>query len=326
MCCARLQIVFQNPGEALNPHLTIGETLRRPFIRLLGFSSKDAQEEVNKLLEAVHLPVEYTNRFPGQLSGGEIQRIALARAIASNPDLLILDEPISSLDVSVQAAMLNLVGELQGDHHNSLLFISHNLAIVGYLANQTAVIYVGNLMELSGQGDLFKPPHHPYTEALISAIPQINRESNAAPIHLEGEIPNPTDIPGGCPFHTRCPRFIGDICAEKIPTWQVDPSTNKSIFCHIPLAELSASQVQMVAKKFKLAVPIDVTISPAPHGVSRPDCPAHLLIGVPGHPMAAGGCMPHHLGPGGRPWSNCKLPPGIGIGPASAGAVLELAR
>jgi peptide/nickel transport system ATP-binding protein len=185
------------------------------------------------------------------LSGGEIQRIALARAIASNPDLLILDEPISSLDVSVQAAILNLVGELQGDHHNSLLFISHNLAIVGYLANQTAVIYVGNLMELSGQGDLFKPPHHPYTEALISAIPQIDRDSKGTHIHLEGEIPDPTDIPYGCPFHTRCPRIIGDICAEKIPDWQVDPTTNKSIFCHIPLAELSAAQVQMVVRNSK---------------------------------------------------------------------------
>lgn len=247
----QLQIVFQNPGEALNPHLTIGETLRRPFIRLLGFSSMDAQEGVKKLLAAVHLPVEYINRFPGQLSGGEIQRIALARAIASNPDLLILDEPISSLDVSVQAAILNLVGELQGDHHNSLLFISHNLAVVGYLANQTAVIYVGNLMELSGQGDLFKPPHHPYTEALISAIPQIDRESKGAPIHLEGEIPDPTNIPRGCPFHTRCPRIIGDICAAKVPDWQVDPSTNKSIFCHIPLAELSAAQIQMVVRNSK---------------------------------------------------------------------------
>jgi peptide/nickel transport system ATP-binding protein len=247
----QLQIVFQNPGEALNPHLTIGETLRRPFIRLLGFSSMDAQKGVKKLLAAVHLPFEYVNRFPGQLSGGEIQRIALARAIASNPDLLILDEPISSLDVSVQAAILNLVGELQGDHHNSLLFISHNLAIVGYLANQTAVIYVGNLMELSGQGDLFKPPHHPYTEALISAIPQIDRDSKGTHIHLEGEIPDPTDIPYGCPFHTRCPRIIGDICAEKIPDWQVDPTTNKSIFCHIPLAELSAAQVQMVVRNSK---------------------------------------------------------------------------
>ncbi len=238
----QMQIIFQNPAEALNPHLTVGETLRRPFIRLLGLSGQDADKEVGKILAAVHLPAEYTNRLPGQLSGGEIQRIALARAIASNPDLLILDEPISSLDVSVQAAMLNLVGELQGEHHNSMLFVSHNLAVVGYLADQTAVIYVGYLMELSGQGELFKPPHHPYTEALISAIPQIDSDKTGKPIHLEGEIPDPTNLPNGCPFHTRCPRFLGEICTTKIPPWQVDAGTNKSIFCHIPLKELSASQ------------------------------------------------------------------------------------
>jgi peptide/nickel transport system ATP-binding protein len=244
----QLQIVFQNPGEALNPHLTIGETLRRPFIRLLGLSSLEAEGKVGELLAAVHVPLDYTKRLPGQLSGGEIQRIALARAIASNPDLLILDEPISSLDVSVQAAMLNLVGELQADHQNSLLFVSHNLAIVGYLADQTAVIYAGYLMELSGQGELFTPPHHPYTEALISAIPQIDPYGSVKPIHLEGDVPDPADIPSGCPFHTRCPRFLGEICATKIPPWQVDRNTNKSIFCHIPLEELSASQVHMVDK------------------------------------------------------------------------------
>jgi peptide/nickel transport system ATP-binding protein len=242
----QLQIVFQNPGEALNPHLTIGETLSRPYIRLLGLSKSEAEGKVADLLAAVHLPEEYSKRFPRQLSGGEIQRIALARAVASNPELLILDEPISSLDVSVQAAILNLVGELQSDRHNSLLFISHNLAVVGYLANQTAVIYVGNLMELSGQGDLFKPPHHPYTEALISAIPQIETSQNRTPIHLEGEIPDPTDIPSGCPFHTRCHRYIGDVCAQEVPSWQFDPSTKKSIFCHIPLAELSAVQNQII--------------------------------------------------------------------------------
>ena len=238
----QMQIIFQNPAEALNPHLTVGETLRRPFIRLLGLSGQDADKEVGEILSAVHLPAEYTNRLPGQLSGGEIQRIALARAIASNPDLLILDEPISSLDVSVQAAMLNLVGELQSDHHNSMLFVSHNLAVVGYLADQTAVIYVGHLMELSGQGELFRPPHHPYTEALISAIPQFDSDKTGKPIHLEGEIPDPTNLPNGCPFHTRCPRFLGEICATKIPPWQVDAGTNKSIFCHIPLSELSAAQ------------------------------------------------------------------------------------
>jgi peptide/nickel transport system ATP-binding protein len=243
----QLQIVFQNPGEALNPHITIGETLQRPFIRLLGLSKSYAVKKVEDLLAAVHLPLAYVNRLPGQLSGGEIQRAALARAIASNPDLLILDEPISSLDVSVQAAMLNLVAELQDDHHNSLLFVSHNLAVVGYIADQTAVIYVGSLMEVSGQGDLFNPPHHPYTEALLSAIPQIEPDRNRSPVHLDGDIPDPADIPGGCPFHTRCPRYIGEICATTTPPWQTDPGTNKRIFCHIPLDELSAAQLKRVA-------------------------------------------------------------------------------
>jgi peptide/nickel transport system ATP-binding protein len=240
----QLQIVFQNPFDALNPYLTVGETLQRPFIRLSGYSPAEAKRKVEELLTLVHLPVEYTQRFPGQLSGGEIQRIALARAIASNPDLLILDEPISSLDVSVQAAILNLVSELQGDHHNSLLFISHNLATVGYLANQTAVVYLGSLMELSGQGALFQPPHHPYTEALISAIPKIDGPNKVNTIHLEGEIPDATQVLAGCPFHTRCPRFLGEICVSSSPPWQVDPHTNKSIYCHIPMSELLAAQAK----------------------------------------------------------------------------------
>jgi peptide/nickel transport system ATP-binding protein len=153
-----LQIVFQNPEEALNPYLPIGETLRRPLIRLSGLSKSEADARVGELLAAVRLPPSYAGRLPGQLSGGEIQRVALARAFASNPELLVLDEPISSLDVSVQATILNLVGELQSDHQNSSLFISHDLAIVGYLADQIAVIYLGSLMEVAGPGDLFHPP------------------------------------------------------------------------------------------------------------------------------------------------------------------------
>lgn len=243
----QMQMVFQNPQEALNPHLTIGQTLSRPYIRLLGLPREQAKARVGDLLAAVHLPPNFADRYPVHLSGGEIQRVALARAIASNPDLLILDEPISSLDVSVQAAILNLVGELQADHHNSLLFISHNLAVIGYLADQTAVIYVGSLMEISGQGDLFQPPHHPYTEALISAIPQIDPLGGHFPLPLEGEIPDPANLPGGCPFHTRCPRSLGEICVSQSPPWQVDLKTGKKIFCHIPLEELSASQVYRVA-------------------------------------------------------------------------------
>ncbi len=239
----QLQIVFQNPAEALNPHFTIGESLSRPLIRLLGISRKDAATKVETLLNDVHLPADYASRYPRELSGGEIQRIALARAIASNPDLLILDEPISSLDVSVQAAILNLVGELQSDHRNSLLFVSHNLAVVGYLADQTAVIYMGYILELSGKGELFNPPHHPYTEALISAIPEVELSRKRKPIYLQGELPDSPELTVGCPFHTRCPRFLGEICIEKFPAWQVDPGTEKSILCHIPLEELSTPQI-----------------------------------------------------------------------------------
>ncbi len=243
-----LQIVFQNPQEALNPYLPIGETLRRPLIRLLGLSKTEADARVGELLAAVRLPPSYAGRLPGQLSGGEIQRVALARAIASNPELLVLDEPISSLDVSVQAAILNLVGELQSDHQNSLLFISHDLAIVGYLADQIAVIYLGSLMEVTGPGDLFHPPHHPYTEALLSSIPQVDPASREPPIYLEGDIPTPAELPSGCPFHTRCPRFLGEICTTTTPPWQVDQSTGKRIFCHIPPNDLAAVQKRIITR------------------------------------------------------------------------------
>jgi peptide/nickel transport system ATP-binding protein len=243
-----LQIVFQNPEEALNPYLPIGETLRRPLIRLSGLSKSEADARVGELLAAVRLPASYAGRFPGQLSGGEIQRVALARAFASNPELLVLDEPISSLDVSVQAAILNLVGELQSDHQNSLLFISHDLAIVGYLADQIAVIYLGSLMEVAGPGDLFQPPHHPYTEALLCSIPQVDPSSRESPIYLEGDIPTPAELPSGCPFHTRCPRFLGEICTTTTPPWQVDQSTGKRIFCHISPNDLAAVQKRIITR------------------------------------------------------------------------------
>jgi peptide/nickel transport system ATP-binding protein len=233
-----LQMVFQNPEEAFNPYITIGESLRMPLMSLLGKSRKEADEEVGKLLEAVQLSPSYAQRMPGQLSGGEKQRIAIARAFASNPDLLICDEPVSSLDVSVQASILNLLNELQAERSNSLLFISHNLAVVGYLADEIAVIYLGNLMEVAAAADLFEPPYHPYTEALLSAIPLADPQAEQEHIRLEGEIPSPTNVPSGCPFHTRCPRFLGDICVQEVPPWRVDERTGKRYFCHIPVGDL----------------------------------------------------------------------------------------
>ena len=248
----KLQIVFQNPEEAFNPYLTVGEALRQPLMTLLGRTRAEADREVGRLLEAVRLPPAFAGRLPGQLSGGELQRVAIARAFASSPDLLIGDEPVSSLDVSVQASILNLLNELQADLGASLLFVSHNLAVVGYLADVIAVIYLGKLMEVAGAADLFEPPYHPYTEALLSAIPRleagVDREDSAPPenIRLDGEIPSPMNVPTGCPFHTRCPRCLGEICIQETPPWRVDPQTGKRVFCHIPLDELTAMQDRMV--------------------------------------------------------------------------------
>jgi peptide/nickel transport system ATP-binding protein len=246
-----LQMMFQNPEEALNPYLSIGESLRRPFKVLLGQPDEQAKKNVAQLLEAVRLPPSYANRLPEQLSGGEKQRIAIARAFASNPDLLICDEPVSSLDVSVQASILNLLNDLQVEFGSSLLFISHNLAVIGYLADKIAVIYLGQLMEVADSVDLFEPPYHPYTEALLSAIPLAEPDAEQKQIRLTGEIPSPTDVPSGCPFHTRCPRFLGDICVQQTPPWREDQASGKRYFCHIPADELRANQERVFKMDYK---------------------------------------------------------------------------
>jgi peptide/nickel transport system ATP-binding protein len=237
----QIQMVFQNPEDSLNPYLTVGETLRRPLIRLLGKTRSEADELVRQLLATVHLPPSYSERYPTQLSGGEKQRVAIGRALASNPKIIVFDEPVSSLDVSVQASILNLIHSLQEENQTSQLFISHNLAIVGFLADNVAVIYLGQLMELTPTGALFEPPFHPYTEALLSAIPLMDPDASRPRIRLEGDIPLATDIPTGCPFHSRCPRLLGPQCVNQTPTWQITPA-GKQIFCHIPFQDLQKDQ------------------------------------------------------------------------------------
>ncbi len=242
-----VQYVFQNPEEALNPYLTVGSTLRRPFITLLGLSKEEADKEVLSLLADVRLPAEYAQRLPTQLSGGEKQRIAIARAYATNPDLLIADEAVSALDVSVQASVLNLLNELQLKHNNAMLFISHDLAVVGYLADKIAVVYVGKLMEVADAQDLFQPPYHPYTEALLSAIPLTDPDAQQQEhIRLDGDVPSQINVPSGCPFHPRCPRYLGDICKTETPPWQELPN-DKRIFCHIAADELAQIQNKVIA-------------------------------------------------------------------------------
>lgn len=235
----RLQMVFQNPEEALNPFMTVGESLRRQLFVLQGIRGEEAQRLAEEMIQAVQLPLDVLNRRPNQLSGGEKQRIAIARAFITHPDVVIADEPVSSLDVSVQAAILNLINRLQGNFNNGLLFISHDLAVVSYLADQIAVIYLGALMQLCRAADLFKPPYHPYTEALLSAVPSVKLGTKAQTIRLEGDLPSPSEKINGCPFHSRCPRKIGEICERQAPPWRVDESTQKRIYYHYTLEELS---------------------------------------------------------------------------------------
>jgi peptide/nickel transport system ATP-binding protein len=237
-----IQMVFQNPEEALNPYLTVGASLRRPLMVLLKQNAQAADVEAKRLLAAVRLPPEYTERMPFQLSGGEKQRVAIARAFATQPDLLIADEPVSSLDVSVQASILNLLNQLQTAQGSALLFISHDLAVVGYLADQIAVIYLGHLMEMAPASEIFEPPYNPYTEALLSAIPQVDPSVHHEQILLEGDTPSPSEVLSGCPFYSRCPRVLGEICAQQPPPLSSDPETGKMSYCHIPLDELRILQ------------------------------------------------------------------------------------
>jgi len=175
------------------------------------------------------------------LSGGEKQRVAIARAFAGEPQLVLCDEPISSLDVSVQAAVLNLLHRLQTRYQVALVFISHDLNVVRYLSDDVMVIYLGHVCEIGPTEAIFNPPYHPYTEALVSAIPQIKPDSKTHPIRLHGTVPSPANPPSGCRFHTRCPRKIGLICETQEPPARATDDKH-TIYCHIPLDELKALQ------------------------------------------------------------------------------------
>src|SRR3990172_6999565 len=243
---ARMQMIFQDVDESFVPTMSIAEILRRPLIRLSGSPPDEASSKAISLLEAVHLPPEFADRFPSELSGGERQRVAIARAFASKPEVLVADEPISSLDVSVQAAVLNLLNDIQVVRDSGLIFISHDLAVIGYISDVIAVIYLGRLMQVAPAAEIFEPPYHPYTEALLSAIPLIDPRGKQERIRLQGDAPSPVDVPRGCPFHTRCPRFLGNLCKEVDPPEQRTASGGM-IRCHISLDELKAVQPRVFA-------------------------------------------------------------------------------
>ncbi len=234
-----LQIVFQNPDSALNRSHTVRHLIERSLSRLGGLFGRQRAERLMALVSAVRLTERHLSMRPRQLSGGLKQRVAIARAFAGDPRVVICDEPTSALDVSVQAAILNLLADLQASAGVSYVFISHDLGVVRYLSDRIAVLYLGRIMEIGPAEDVFNGPHHPYTEALLSAVPglaDLGGGERTGRIRLSGEMPSPLAPPPGCVFNSRCPRKIGAICETTEPMLPTD--TGHAIRCHLPRGEL----------------------------------------------------------------------------------------
>ncbi len=222
-----MQMIFQDPHSSLNPRKTIIKSVGEPLVIYDHMRGRALRQRVQELMEIVGLKKEHMYRFPHELSGGQKQRVGIARALALNPKMLILDEPTSALDVSVQAQTLNFLEELQEKMSLTYLFISHNLSVIRYVCDRMAVMYLGRIVEEGDVNELFDAPEHPYTRALLSAVPMPQARQPDTEILLEGDIPSPLNIPSGCCFHTRCPEKVGDICH------QVDPKTIRLSPTHI---------------------------------------------------------------------------------------------
>ena len=231
-----LQIVFQNPDSALNRSHTVRYLIERSLSRLAGLFGRERAQRLAGLVAAVRLTERHMSMRPRQLSGGLKQRVAIARAFAGDPRVVICDEPTSALDVSVQAAILNLLAELQASAGVSYVLISHDLGVVRYLSDRIAVLYLGRIMEIGPAEDVFDGPHHPYTEALLSAVPDLADGTPHGRIRLSGEVPSPLSPPSGCVFHGRCPRKIGPVCETAEPA--LLGGKGHAIRCHLPANEL----------------------------------------------------------------------------------------
>ena len=236
-----LQIVFQNPDSALNRRHTVRALISRPLSRLAGLSGQALRDRLAELIASVRLEDRHLPLRPSQLSGGLKQRVAIARAFGGGPEVVVCDEPTSALDVSVQAAILNLLADLQTTERATYLFISHDLGLVRYLSDRIVVLYLGRVMEVGPSETVFAGPHHPYTEALFSAVPSLDGERPAR-IRLTGEIPSAADPPSGCVFHTRCPRRLPTGICESTEPPLLEEETGHLIRCHIPLSELRTLQ------------------------------------------------------------------------------------
>jgi oligopeptide transport system ATP-binding protein len=228
----QMQIVFQDPFASLDPRMTVGSIVAEPLRAHKAGNGRQVRDRVDELLRLVGLNPSFVNRYPHEFSGGQQQRIGLARALALNPSFVVADEPVSALDVSIQAQMINLIEDLQARLGLTLLFISHDLRVVRYLSDRVAVMYLGKIVELAPAEQLYAGPQHPYTRALLSSVPEPDPDFEAARqrIVLSGEVPSPIDPPSGCRFRTRCPLATDD-CARVEPVLEPKTSPNHLVAC-----------------------------------------------------------------------------------------------
>ncbi len=225
-----MQLIFQDPYSSLNPRMTVRDIIAEPLVAAKLVPRKEVDGRVLETAELCRLNLEYLRRFPHAFSGGQRQRIGIARALVSRPQFIVCDESVSALDVSIQAEILNLLVDLQAEFGLTYLFIAHDLSVVAHISKRVAVMYLGRFVELAPTNELFYAPKHPYTEALMSAIPEVDPDIEMTPVHLEGEIPSPVNPPSGCHFHTRCP-YVQDICKTDVPIWQeIEPE--RFVACH----------------------------------------------------------------------------------------------
>ena len=229
----KMQMIFQDPQDSLNPRMTVGSIISEPLMEHTKASGSQRTERVEELLQAVGLNAKYMNRYPHEFSGGQRQRIGVARALALNPEFIVCDEPIAALDVSIQAQVVNLLEDLQEKLGLTYLFISHDLGMIRHIARRVAVMYLGHIVEIATSQDLYRRPQHPYTQALLSAVPTHDpvREQTRERIILTGDVPSPADPPSGCPFRTRCPSAESK-CAEEVPELR-QIGTGHRVACHL---------------------------------------------------------------------------------------------